>query len=237
MAAVPPNSVATKTGTTYYPVPELGLLVPIPPPSRHFLSLQKNSTDPVLTSLLLIGLKSWHDGTPTEPAGYPRPYRKLIRQQNRLLVGVNCLMAARRHSGLAFKTIKLALNGPRKLLLLLWDNWEIAHGLDHARSVVLKQRALNELRDIYADKTNYVPCDHRYLMKHFQSHSTQPVPSIISWLTHYRPVFKRSCKLAVTHAIRNVQPLTAYFPKVHQIPLERSPSNQTSLGTNTSQPT
>jgi len=84
----------------------------------------------------------------------------------------------------------------------------------------MRTRLLQELKDIYANQSKYVPSDCQYLMPSYHEHSKKLYSSISSWLAFHRPIFKNSRVLATRRALQRTRPLPTYYPsnKPHQDP-------------------
>mmetsp|Transcript_5146 Transcript_5146/g.7930 ORF Transcript_5146/g.7930 Transcript_5146/m.7930 type:complete len:235 (-) Transcript_5146:487-1191(-) len=188
----------------------------------------KKSTDAHLMVLLTKGLQSWRKNEELNTDNFPEWYHQLISEQN--AIGWRQLFNGRwstqwsviQHQHYQQKKTKnqTGHKWSKQMLLVIWDLWDelwkCRNSTEHGDSItdqhaITRGRLLQELKDLYADSTNYVPSDRKFLLQNYQEHAKKSYLSISSWLAFYIPILKNSQIRAAQNSTTNMKSLSAYF--------------------------
>lgn len=189
-------------------------------------------TEPTLQTILLDGIQAWVNQKTIGPSNYPKQFRKLILQQNRL--GWRQLFNGRlsqlwtqlQHQHL----IEHALVTKRQsghqwtvsVITSLWTSWHLiwedrnqrVHGHDATtRSRIQRERAIAELQLFYDRQNLMLPVDRNFFMDTAETHSQKPTYSIINWLNTYRGLFTASLKTAKKNAVQHTKSISTFFTR------------------------
>mmetsp|Transcript_5144 Transcript_5144/g.7926 ORF Transcript_5144/g.7926 Transcript_5144/m.7926 type:complete len:219 (-) Transcript_5144:464-1120(-) len=195
----------------------------------------KKSTDAHLMVLLTKGLQSWRKNEELNTDNFPEWYHQLISEQN--AIGWRQLFNGRwstqwsviQHQHYQQKKTKnqTGHKWSKQMLLVIWDLWDelwkCRNSTEHGDSItdqhaITRGRLLQELKDLYADSTNYVPSDRKFLLQNYQEHAKKSYLSISSWLAFYILFDQTSYNGPATTAEK---PLHSYFshPTAPLVPL------------------
>jgi hypothetical protein len=187
-------------------------------------------TDPILTSILTNGLRSWLEVKPFDEGGIPFPYQHLLDDQ--LAIGWYHIFLARmstqwaklqtKHlksnhidipglSGHAWtKTICTTI---MTLWLELWDQRnKDRHGVDSTqKSIQIRDQAIREITILYTYKNKVLQRGRIIFDQDLADHTNHDTKYIRQWINTHQTSILRSAKKAKTNAILNVRTLPTYF--------------------------
>lgn len=182
------------------------------------------STDPVLTTILIQGIKAWRHHTPFPISQIPQEYRNLIHEQDR--IGWRQIFNGRltKQWRILQSEHHQDPHWGKQVISIIWTHWEALwktrnqhqHGESpEDQSRIRGEIAKSELRAIYDNAHLYVPSDRQYLEEDYETHAAKPTYLIENWLQFYRSLFKKSIHEASKQATSCTISINKYFPTTH----------------------
>ena len=187
-------------------------------------------TDPILTAILLNGMRTWLNLLPFDEGGIPDLYSSLLSQQReigwyhvflgRMSKQWSKLQDAYLHrNSIVIKGVtgdKWMTKIASTITTAWTELWDLRnkdrHGRDAAqKKVSLHDQASRELELLYANRTKVLQRDRHIFNLDLPTHLQKPTRVIRQWINTYQAVILSSVQRAKVLSILNVRTLPSYF--------------------------
>ena len=186
-------------------------------------------TDPVLTDILVTGIRSWLDDTPLDTSDIPPEYHAILREQATIgwvhvfqgrISKEWATVQQQYYDGFPPKKGRDGSSWSRQILIHIFTCWnqlwdarnKAQHGEDlSAQAVASKEQAERELEILYGYRHQVLPRDRKCFYDDLSDHKSKPTSTIRQWINTHQPLILKSVKDSKKRSLQNVLSLTQYF--------------------------
>ena len=189
-------------------------------------------TDPILTDILLTGLKNWLQDIPYHTQeNVPHDYHQLIHEQNTIgwihvfqgrITKQWATLQQWHYSGFPKVKGRDGSSWSRKILNHIFTHWNTLwdtrnqdrHGKDSTtRAKAAKEQTIRELEALYTIRHTVLQRDAKLFYEDITDHKAKPTNTIRQWINTYQPLILKSAKDAKNKSLLHVKPINTYFGK------------------------